>query len=149
MDGLFYRNKSVFPTDAEKNASEIISNIFADIEKCGYSRQKPFIIGAVEDRIKEKKVYRGRWESNPLLREKPCLRSGSWLYQRYTSPMQRYNIFLKRQPLGQNIIVFYRNDQQYGIVVMIISSLVLNSMDYYTFRREDSGYVLQVECLKH
>ena len=32
---------------------------------------------------------------------------------------------------------------------MIISSLVLNSMDYYTFRREDSGYVLQVECLKH
>lgn len=53
MDDLFYRNKSVFPTDAEKNASEIISNIFADIEKCGYSRQKPFIIGAVEDRMKK------------------------------------------------------------------------------------------------
>ena len=93
MDGLFYRNKSVFPTDAEKNASEIISNIFADIEKCGYSRQKPFIIGAVEDRMKEKKVYRGRWESNPLLREKPCLRSGSWLYLRYTFLMQKYIFF--------------------------------------------------------
>ena len=29
------------PSDAEKNASEIIRKIFADIEKYGYSRQKP------------------------------------------------------------------------------------------------------------
>lgn len=41
------------PTDAEKNASEIIRGIFADIEKCGFSRQRPFIIGAVEDRMKK------------------------------------------------------------------------------------------------
>ncbi|MBQ6083137.1 MAG: hypothetical protein IJK92_02115 [Bacteroidales bacterium] len=156
------------PTEVEQNASEIIRGIFADIEKFGYSRQKPFIIGAVEDRMKkyaeennielgssdvymsshkvkigkavpkediiafpmtrhnmdmsfdgdtfiftdgkakyviqpnyaikierkrEKKVYRGRWESNPLLREKPCLRSGSWLYLRYTFSMQRYSFF--------------------------------------------------------
>lgn len=41
------------PSDAEKNASEIIRKIFADIEKYGYSRQKPFIIGTVEDRMKK------------------------------------------------------------------------------------------------
>lgn len=39
--------------DDEKNASEIIRKIFVDIEKYGYSRQKPFIIGAVEERMKQ------------------------------------------------------------------------------------------------
>lgn len=47
MDGLF------LGPDSEKNASEIIRSIFEDIEKCGYSRQPPFIIGAVEDRMKK------------------------------------------------------------------------------------------------
>ena len=48
------KNKKIMClTDVEKNASEIIRNIFADIEKYGYSQQPPFIIGAVEDRMKK------------------------------------------------------------------------------------------------
>ena len=48
------KNNGVFsPTEDEKNASEMIRNIFADIEKYGYSRQPPFVIGAVEERMKK------------------------------------------------------------------------------------------------
>ena len=46
-------NEVLSPVDAEMQASEIIRNIFADIEKYGYSQQKPFIIGAVEERMKK------------------------------------------------------------------------------------------------
>lgn len=46
-------NKIIPLTDVEKNASRIIRNIFADIERYGYSQQKPFIIGAVEERMKK------------------------------------------------------------------------------------------------
>ena len=65
MDGLFVMDKCQnlcnmkhksdinLLTETEKNASKIIRNIFVDIEKCGYSRQKPFIIGAVEDRMRK------------------------------------------------------------------------------------------------
>ena len=45
-------NKIIPLTDVEKNASRIIRNIFADIERYGYSQQKPFIIGTVEERMK-------------------------------------------------------------------------------------------------
>ena len=37
----------------EISASETIRNVFADIEKYGFSRQKPFIIGAVEERMRQ------------------------------------------------------------------------------------------------
>ena len=37
----------------EISASEIIRNVFADIEKYGFSRQKPFVIGAVEERMRQ------------------------------------------------------------------------------------------------
>lgn len=36
----------------EISASETIRNVFEDIEKYGFSRQKPFIIGAVEERMR-------------------------------------------------------------------------------------------------
>ena len=39
------------PTESEKNASEIIRSIFLDLETLGYSRQKPFVIGEVEERM--------------------------------------------------------------------------------------------------
>ena len=37
----------------EISASETIRNVFVDIEKYGFSRQKPFIIGAVEERMRQ------------------------------------------------------------------------------------------------
>ena len=37
----------------EISASDTIRNVFADIEKYGFSKQKPFIIGAVEERMKQ------------------------------------------------------------------------------------------------
>ncbi len=37
----------------EISASETIRNVFADIEKYGFSKQKPFIIGAVEERMRQ------------------------------------------------------------------------------------------------
>lgn len=46
-------NDIMYPTDVEKQASEIIRSIFADIEKYGYSQRPPFIIGAVEERMKK------------------------------------------------------------------------------------------------
>ena len=37
----------------EISASETIRNVFVDIEKYGFSCQKPFIIGAVEERMRQ------------------------------------------------------------------------------------------------
>jgi hypothetical protein len=190
-------NTNDYASDIEKDASETIRKIFSDIEQYGFSRQTPFVIGAVEERMKKyaeehkielgsldvymsshslshaerehkvivgkavskediiafpitrhkmemsfdgeafiftdgrakyvihpnyeiklerkrtKKVYRWRRESNPLLREKPCLRSGSWLYQRYTFPMQIYNFFINHAIFLQK---FYKKPSSCGVL---------------------------------